>query len=1231
MANVQVTGVLKDPTDNVAANVPLLLISRVGYHDTLMSSESTQRTDASGNYDFLLVHGTHSISVRFVDKFVYLGTVVVNSDTPSPATINQLLEMTTEPPEPAWVAYVKQLTAQAEQAAQASQTSANAARGYELSAQGHANTAAGHENAALGYRNEAEQFRDQTQQISGLDRVEEAVDAAIDNRNFMVMTEAQARAEANQNGEEYAASGFVHYGKQYSATNYSPINEGMYTSTVSGYANQLRMGRSSGASGSSKADFPVTHIAGFISSLMNMNGASNVDNADIIKFPEAEKGYRTYDSATGTSFNYRTETDPKYGDIASTDNEAVARAFEHDTKNGDFRLGNDGSWSGSAWTFDTNGAHTTNGTTNFTQAITSIAGEYEVEITISAWNGGADLYVDFGGAGQTDRVINVSSTEGVGTYTGRITVPATTDRPIYIHGPSFSGSVSRVVVRKVTEEVVTDRHDLAFFEQYHELVADNEVFPVVIQNMSSSVISGVPMKLSARKKSYFQVYDGQYSDPDATNTEFYCWDWSELTTAQKEQVAEYLGNKLYIAADGTDRLVNVRMRQRTIAGAGNGDWFNTTAHSSDQSLWWSFDSTYQNSVHTHGARDVPAQGKSLGSLQSDDCYASYGYTQGTGFGDRGVWQGKGSSSANGYQGQCHALVLGVVKRLNQGAYHPRFNEQGTARFWHRNAVASAENWHSDNSKKPNGAKDCFISGEDKTAGDVAPFFSNRWGDIAYGSGGTGRDDGRFYDAIYASGQGGMYDMRMSAHDITPYMGEIREKVKAGKYRGKEKVKFTTVTQASNFHSSNASRGRMNSPDLYQVIHDNFGDALTGQWGGNTYIDNGIGFIVNASNQIFNICGVETFGGTDGLIYMSPAGHTYVAANPDETYHVILKSERNSTVSGSFTTKMVIGDPANILQTPQLQAGWEGTWCPVIGDGTDKRFPVTRKNVGAVAASRQYTTDNGASWISGTENVNAVTNDFGSGYAAAAVSIITYTACAAQTEPTSNAVVYQGEDGVKDVLVQQDHNINEASLLTESMLGKVPVGNVWNGRREMRKMTQYRFESGQGRLTTGARNKHEPVDIATSNNSPAVKALAYDSVVNQQMQPHWAFNELVWNQGKSVPSGFTAVSGTETYSFVAGERYKITTPSRTICVLCMSSVETSFNLLDESAIGWQGNSTGLLIMVPWDGTGWGDDSTIRIIDNVGTYNNLNGDTGLYGTHKLAIPCGWVKNVAKAGEA
>jgi hypothetical protein len=44
----------------------------------------------------------------------------------------------------------------------------------------------------------------------------------------------------------------------------------------------------------------------------------------------------------------------------------------------------------------------------------------------------------------------------------------------------------------------------------------------------------------------------------------------------------------------------------------------------------------------------------------------------------------------------------------------------------------------------------------------------------------------------------------------------------------------------------------------------------------------------------------------------------------------------------------------------------------------------------------------------------------------------------------------------------------------------------------------------------------------------------------------------------------------------------------------------------------------------DGTDWGDDGKINIVDNQSTRTDDNGNTVLYGTARIVEPLGWIKN-------
>lgn len=1256
MASVNVTGVLKTPADEIATNVPILLISKIGYGNTLASSNTTQYTDAAGNYDFPLVHGTHSIAVRFEDRYVTLGTVVVNSSTPSPRTINELLEMTTAPIQPEWVTYVEELTARAEDAAQASQKSANDSAGSAIESSEHSNDSAGFANEALGYRNEAKQFRDEAEQISGLDRVEEAVDAAIDNRNFMVMTEAQAQAEANQNLRKYPASGFVEYGKHVISATAQAVNEGITTQQVVGrWENAFAMGatQGSGVGGTSKTSEAATHIAGYLSRLDLTGWTGDGSVKAFFELPEAEKGYRTYDSTVGTSFNYRTQTDPKYGDIAGADDEAVSRAWEGAHVNNDVRFGTDYMIPNTtmfAWDFNRTDNSTTYDASTNQWTVTEQAGSdrslimrtpvgvvvgeyYKVSFKMIAkstgvssafrfrasgsahWTGG-DQMVGAVPVGGTAEAIYQCASVSSGSYISLLvsaTDASITIQDFTLHRCDVNGNI--------LEEVVVDRHDIPLLELYHELVTDNEVFPFCIQNESNSVISGIPMVLSARKKSYFQVFDDQYGDPDATNDTFYCWDWSTLSIAQKEQVAKYLGSTLYVAADGTDRLVNVRIRKRTIAGVGNGDWLCTSSvdtwnrASTCLSFGLSGTTHYRRTVvNPQGHNNVPLSryapdGKSIHANVDTGSSGKAVYRPSTSITDpskyRGVFEASDwATDTYGYNGECYALVLGVVKRKNQGKTHP-FNEQGAA------LCSDSNRWHN-TTDTITSQKDCFIS---PVGGNIA-------------SGQSGADDGSYYDGIKASGHGGMYDMRMSASDITPYMGEIREKVKAGKYRGKEKVIFMTPCVITD---TGSTYGNVMTPSGAELRLQDCPASLI-----NKYRENGgFGASSTMTTQQAGICAnvaTQTYFGTSGATELMRVKVNTGGNVVGDIIYVPL--ELNSTVSGSFATKMVIGDPANILQTPQLQEGWEGTWCPSIPtSGTSDIFPMTRKALVTSNLPTQRTTDNGTTWTSLTANIDPVTNLLPDFLNTGWVGIIHYTAYAAQTEPTTNGVVYQGEEGVKDVFATSDYREVAGCLLAESVLGKVLTNNAGSRKRDYKLTSVEVWETGVIGSSALAVPKHVPIELtAPINNSPAVKALAYDSVVNQQMQPHFAFNELVWNRKNPETLDGTAtsqqtVSANTPTVVVGGNMAGHTLWSATEATL----TPNNYYVDGSGAVVAISNGFVHATLKAITYTGWNDDSTMRITDNVGTYNTLNGDVALYGTHKLSIPCGWVAQVATAGES
>ncbi|WP_206603957.1 hypothetical protein, partial [Vibrio vulnificus] len=102
-----------------------------------------------------------------------------------------------------------------------------------------------------------------------------------------------------------------------------------------------------------------------------------------------------------------------------------------------------------------------------------------------------------------------------------------------------------------------------------------------------------------------------------------------------------------------------------------------------------------------------------------------------------------SSNSGDYQapdGECYFYVLATVPRLNQGAYHQSLNPMGTAKLWKSVSDSAPAFWHQ--STVPISViKDCFSQYKRAGTGNIT-------------DGHSGHPEGKLFDAIYPSGQGG---------------------------------------------------------------------------------------------------------------------------------------------------------------------------------------------------------------------------------------------------------------------------------------------------------------------------------------------------------------------------------------------------------------------------------------------------------------------------------------------
>ncbi|WP_154219022.1 hypothetical protein [Vibrio parahaemolyticus] len=1176
---------------------------------------TTLTTTSKGEISDLVAGGTNSITSLTDTSKGAINTLVSASKT----EITDLATTEKAAISQQSTVAISEMTSLKQSAEQAASTATQKATQAAASA----TSAAQSKTDAQTLKTQTEALANETKQVA-----EEIKSGSYVGWQIYCQSEANMKAQRALASNEFAASGFVHYGTGYTNNvNNFIINEGMWTTeAITDQANKVRMGRSvtdGGQTGTSKTPFPVTTIAGFISKLIGIN---ELDKRVAIKFPEAPIGTVVYDS-TGNcrgsgkaTLDLTKDVDPKYGDVAGSVNEAVARAFEGWLKNADFRNGT------SEWTYGNyavltpeNGALriTNNGSINGQLSpktpTDSPRTKVKATIVISDLQGGARPVVQYQPVAGTYKAIDLH--EGV----NEVELDFTAARSLLIQ-PKGSTTASMLVhlvdIRPLTEEVVINRVDMFGFEYFLEEIskANPFVYPYGCIQSKLTSIEGIATKESNRPITYYSVFDGD------TTSKGKGVDFWAATDDQKRALVSNTDHNIYLLDDG--RLVQWRVRQRTIAGIGNGKWRNINPVGIGVT-------TAENILNWDGGTRVKAQaGGDVVMTGSTGYFTSYQLKQYNDKPELGVFTARYASNCVDYE--CYFDVCGVVPRLNQGAYHPSFNPMGAA-AWHKWGVAADLPWY--DSRVVSGitsAGKCFTEVSATTQIAKTPGS----GRISHGK--NKRPDGKFYDAIYASGQGGVIDYRLPAWDVSSKeeASKVFQKVVNGTYRGEELAVWTKANprlsgtshsggvnvywyrSGSEYHSKiyGISRAEMGNPEKGDLI--TVWDSTTG------FIMYGKAASTPSDGNELNIWCYGAFGDSD------------VIGTVANGVYVIVTKPTNIPVSGNFTQVDVIGNPAEILATPALANGWLGGWIPLIPDGSSKNHPLTRKAIESLVHVK-ITSNNGGSWVTTDLTANMTTNTLDGRFTGAEeITLYSYTAFAKQTKGSTNKPVLNSAGGLGAVAQSGGfHAITWGALLVESLIGKVPTSSVGGAGMSLSDWINIPIQH-DGKIHVGDLKKVEPFDKPRPNNdSPAVKALWYQSAANQQCSLNFAWNELVWKNliVKDVNTASSPVKQGEVYVIKAdvplkGQIFKANGNNagwNWSGMYMGDDGEVYYGggdsvSLDTTVKSYQGKSDG-----------WGDDSTIRIIDGIGTFINLNGDTCLYGTHELAIPYGYTKNKARAG--
>lgn len=445
------------------------------------------------------------------------------------------------------------------------------------------------------------------------------------------------------------------------------------------------------------------------------------------------------------------------------------------------------------------------------------------------------------------------------------------------------------------------------------------------------------------------------------------------------------------------------------------------------------------------------------------------------------------------------LYFGNVLRLNDGGYHPSFNPLGAAKFvgdtfWHNTAASITSR------------ADCFNPSKLLTGS----------GSIASGKSGRPELDGRYYDAIYADGYGGVcIDMRWSANEVNSvdYAIAIKQ-VEIGAYRGFEKplvTKFYPNANTGYFYTENANHAAFTlGPSASGGLLPAFANGLT----------QGTPVIIWQPATGKKLYGVTS--DTSGYFKLGLfdrnreySTHTQGLCGSDAVnpWFIAKVVNANYLVGGPFLHNEVSGNPLSILSNPNLAESWLGGFNPVIHDGSYKRSILSRDALpSSIGMQYAFTTNSGNSWFTGTLNggvgdgqIDLITNTVGTSIPTGAVFFQPYYAFGMQTEPSINAEVYGRNIG--DVFTTEDYRL---SLLSETLFGKVMTSNAAGKLSFYQSVTGYLLDLS-GKLSSTIEIEHTPITLAVPNNSSGgIKVISYPVNINQQGFIQFAYTELKHN-------------------------------------------------------------------------------------------------------------------------
>ncbi len=658
-----------------------------------------------------------------------------------------------------------------------------------------------------------------------------------------------------------------------------------------------------------------------------------------------------------------------------------------------------------------------------------------------------------------------------------------------------------------------ERQDLVFLECWHEKVTDKYiVYPY----------GNVQSLLATDPATGLTTVNGSFSGY-ATYSLFGNWQassaligkglvWSTMSDTNKKLFVSDPKNNVYLAEDG--EYVQVRYRIRVVEGPSSDM---TLVRDGGIFLW--LDNSNSKRVMAKGMLTSIVGEFTSGNQSYVDSQNANSYLYGDDSATIGSYTTVDEYTTLAYKGLCFAIPIALVSRRNQGAFHPVWNPNGSARCHYTYIGGTYKDMFYEQSGGFTSVDDCFTVG---SASNVGYYTGSGYISSVL----SGRPDGKYYDAIYESD---VLDLRSSAHKVTDLNRTLERefnRLVAGEVRG----------WASGFRI--AQSGTITASLL----------TSTTAWGS-------IGVEIRDTTQNLAL----TYGSAwvfaeDAKMYIKSDSQwyecvrIYSAADPRTSFYL---HPRYGNVTADFTTAAVydfiicevtvskrkadlqcdiIGDPANyplewitngIMGTPLL-VGENGE--DLIPDGTSKTYKMSRKVKDYLLGL--VSTDNGVTWTDFTSTYqssvegssNSHTNSINTGR----LILHFYLTEASPFETADNAEVLSLGD-----VWAGNYSVNTlgANLVTD-LISKIPVSS----RTSIEKLNTYGMSGDLLITSTGVRQPSHDGNLAVTqetSSSPAAKVLPYLTRENGKLFLQTLFKEMIYDTDWGDDSKFNVVSGVST--------------------------------------------------------------------------------------------------------